>query len=113
MTMDNSTLVSHYKETFQSEPDCVVHAPGRVNLIGEHTDYNEGFVFPAAINFGTWIAAGKRNDDKVMVSALDYDNQVNTFSLSDIQFDNNQGWANYIRGVVKVLQADFPQIGGA
>ncbi|MBU3020620.1 galactokinase [Aestuariibacter sp. A3R04] len=111
--MDNSKLVSHFKDAFQREPDCVVHAPGRVNLIGEHTDYNEGFVFPAAINFGTWIAASKRSDSTVVVRALDYDNQVNEFPLNDIQFDETQGWANYIRGVAKVLLADFPQVGGA
>lgn len=110
--MDKTKLVSCFTDLYQSEPSCVVHAPGRVNLIGEHTDYNEGFVFPAAINFGTWIAAGKRSGNSIVVTALDYDNQVNEFPLNDIQFDESQGWANYIRGVVKVLQADFPQIGG-
>ena len=110
--MNNTTLNAAFSSHFNRPADVIVHAPGRVNLIGEHTDYNEGFVFPAAINFGTWIAASKRSDDQVMVTALDYDNQQDTFSLSDISFNKTCGWANYVRGVVKVLREDFPQIGG-
>ncbi|QJR81275.1 galactokinase [Alteromonas pelagimontana] len=112
--MDNKLLLQQqFKASFNKVPECIVQAPGRVNLIGEHTDYNEGFVFPAAIDFGTWVAASKRDDNNVRVIALDYDNQENVFPLADIAFDNNQGWANYVRGVTTVLKASYPQIGGA
>jgi len=111
--MDNQTLSSEFERCFGSEPTLIAHAPGRVNLIGEHTDYNEGFVFPAAINFGTWIAASERDDNKVVVTALDYEHQQNQFSLNDISYDDGQGWANYVRGVVKVLHAAVPGLGGA
>ncbi|MBQ4827921.1 galactokinase [Alteromonas sp. MMG017] len=111
--MDNQLLSSEFTRCFDAEPTLIAHAPGRVNLIGEHTDYNEGFVFPAAINFGTWVAASKRDDNDIVVSALDYENQQNQFSLADIQYDDNQGWANYVRGVVKVLKDALPDFAGA
>ena len=65
---DISSLFSAY---FNTTPEVTSHAPGRVNLIGEHTDYNQGFVFPVAINFGTEIATAKRDDDIVKVVAVD------------------------------------------
>ncbi|WP_137168616.1 galactokinase [Salinimonas lutimaris] len=111
--MDQTTLTAQFASTFHQQPARLVHAPGRVNLIGEHTDYNGGFVFPAAINFGTWIAASTRDDRQIDAVAVDFDNQRNQFSLDAIEFDEQQGWANYVRGVIKMLQHDFPQIGGA
>ncbi|ALM92282.1 MULTISPECIES: galactokinase [Alteromonas] len=111
--MDNQLLSSEFTRCFGTELTLIAHAPGRVNLIGEHTDYNEGFVFPAAINFGTWVAASKRDDNDIVVTALDYENQQNQFSLADIQYDDNQGWANYVRGVVKVLKDALPDFAGA
>ena len=111
--MDNQTLSATFQQFYGEPPALVAHAPGRVNLIGEHTDYNEGFVFPAAINFGTWVAAAKRSDDVINVTAMDYDNQQNEFALTDIQYDENQGWANYVRGVVKVLKEAMPEFSGA
>ena len=111
--MDNQVLSSNFETHYGEAPALIAHAPGRVNIIGEHTDYNEGFVFPAAINFGTWIAATKRADNDIVVTAMDYENQQNQFSLSDINYDEEQGWANYVRGVVKVLKEAMPDFGGA
>ncbi len=111
--MDNQVLSSTFEAHYGAEPTLIAHAPGRVNIIGEHTDYNEGFVFPAAINFGTWVAATKRADNDIVVTAMDYENQQNQFSLSDINYDEEQGWANYVRGVVKVLKEAIPDFGGA
>lgn len=111
--MDNQTLSATFQQFYGESPALVAHAPGRVNLIGEHTDYNEGFVFPAAINFGTWVAASKRSDSLINVTAMDYDNQQNEFSLDDIQYDESQSWANYVRGVVKVLKQAIPDFEGA
>jgi len=111
--MDNQQLTAAFKEVFESEPAVIVHAPGRVNLIGEHTDYNQGFVFPAAINFGTWIAARPREDRNVNVTALDYGHQANQFSLDDIQHDKTMPWSEYVRGVMSVLITRFPDVKGA
>ena len=111
--MDNQVLSSNFETHYGEAPALIAHAPGRVNIIGEHTDYNEGFVFPAAINFGTWVAATKRADNDILVTAMDYENQQNQFSLSDINYDEEQGWANYVRGVVKVLKEAIPDFGGA
>ncbi|WP_202941636.1 galactokinase [Alteromonas macleodii] len=111
--MDNQVLSSNFETHYGEAPALIAHAPGRVNIIGEHTDYNEGFVFPAAINFGTWVAATKRTDNDIVVTAMDYENQQNQFSLSDINYDEEQGWANYVRGVVKVFKEAMPDFGGA
>ncbi|MCZ4240612.1 galactokinase [Alteromonas sp. I10] len=111
--MDNQVLSSNFETHYGEVPALIAHAPGRVNIIGEHTDYNEGFVFPAAINFGTWVAATKRADNDIVVTAMDYENQQNQFSLSDINYDEEQGWANYVRGVVRVLKEAIPDFGGA
>ena len=111
--MDNQVLSSKFETHYGEAPALIAHAPGRVNIIGEHTDYNEGFVFPAAINFGTWVAANKREDNDIVVTAMDYENQQNRFSLSEINYDEEQGWANYVRGVVKVLKEAIPDFGGA
>lgn len=102
--MDKTVIIQAFEHHFSQQAEVFSHAPGRVNLIGEHTDYNNGFVFPAAINFGTWVTASKRTDRDCQVIAVDYSNQINTFSLDDINFDHQQSWANYVRGVVLKLQ---------
>ncbi|MCC8456707.1 galactokinase [Photorhabdus aegyptia] len=91
-------LVFHYM------PTHIIQAPGRVNLIGEHTDYNDGFVLPCAINYQIVVAAAKREDNIIRVVSVDYGNQLDEFDISQpIKFDENKMWANYIRGVVKCL----------
>ncbi|WAJ69036.1 galactokinase [Catenovulum adriaticum] len=111
--MSRQDLVTKaYQAYFGQAPELVCHGPGRVNLIGEHTDYNGGFVFPAAINFGTDIAASLRDDRQVNVRALDFDNQLVSFSLDQIEFDEVHTWSNYIRGVLIALLQDYPEIKG-
>ncbi|MCU7554705.1 galactokinase [Alteromonas sp. ASW11-19] len=110
--MDKRELQATFQQHFNTPPEVVAHAPGRVNLIGEHTDYNQGFVFPAAINFVTWVAAGKRNDNQCCVVAADYEEQRNSFALDNIVRDSTQPWSNYARGVLKVLQQQYPLPGG-
>lgn len=100
-------------QQFGSQPELVSHAPGRVNLIGDHTDYNDGFVLPAAINFGTDISASKRDDRTVCVYAHDCGEQTVSFSLDDIQFDQQSMWVNYVAGTLKVLMESFGDIKGA
>ncbi len=97
-------VTQSFNQVFSSQPDYLIQAPGRVNLIGEHTDYNDGFVLPCAINYQTVVAASPRSDSLVRVVAVDYDDQTDEFDLSkEIEFLPNKMWANYIRGVVKCL----------
>lgn len=88
---------------FGGPPKLVARAPGRVNLIGEHTDYNDGFVLPCAIGPATMVAASRRDDRKVRVIARDFDNAADGFDLNDIG-KSDLGWANYVRGTVDALQ---------
>lgn len=102
-------LIDKTKQAFATQfgyqSDTTVQAPGRVNLIGEHTDYNDGFVLPCAINYGTVISGHKRTDKLIRVIAVDYDNQQDEFWLdSPIEKHPQYQWANYVRGVVKYLQ---------
>ncbi|OEF22356.1 galactokinase [Aliivibrio logei] len=103
-----TNLIQNVKDAFNSvlsyAPTHIVQAPGRVNLIGEHTDYNDGFVLPCAINYQTVVAAAKRDDNIVRVVSVDYGNETDEFDITqEITFQENKMWANYIRGVVKCL----------
>jgi galactokinase len=103
-------VTTAFQEYFHAAPRYIVRAPGRVNLIGEHTDYNDGFVLPMAIDRATWIALSPRNDGHVEVFSLDFDQAVE-FSLAD--FKNEQaGWAEYVKGVAWVLQEAGHRITG-
>lgn len=108
------TLDKVFTDRFGYAPSRHFQAPGRVNLIGEHTDYNDGFVLPCAIDYQTLVAVSPRDDQTVRVVALDYENQQDEFSIaSDIQPHSSQLWSNYVRGVVKHLQLQGMTIGGA
>jgi galactokinase len=102
-----------FEQQFKHSAELVCHAPGRVNLIGDHTDYNDGFVLPAAINYGTTIAASTREDNLVKVYAHDCDQQTNEFSLNDISFDQQMMWSNYVKGTLQALMKKHPNIKGA
>ena len=103
-----------FAETFGYPATHTIQAPGRVNLIGEHTDYNDGFVLPCAIDYQTVISCKARDDRTVRVVAADYDNQRDEFSLdAPIVAQDSQQWSNYVRGVVKHLQQRDASFGGA
>ena len=85
------------------QPVEVVKAPGRVNLIGEHTDYNDGFVLPMAVDREIIMAASPRDDHQVHLYAVDVDGK-SSFSLDRIEKDPQAAWSNYIRGVLLLLQ---------
>jgi len=103
-----------FTQIFGVKPTRHFQAPGRVNLIGEHTDYNDGFVLPCAIDYQTLVAVTPRDDMTVSVVAVDYSNQQDEFSLdSDIETHPTQLWSNYVRGVVKHLQLRGHEFKGA
>lgn len=98
-------LNSVFIQTFGDAPTRYFQAPGRVNLIGEHTDYNDGFVLPCAIDYQTLVAVTPRDDMTVKVVAVDYSNEQDEFFLdSEIEAHSTQLWSNYVRGVIKHLQ---------
>ncbi|MBL8163868.1 MAG: galactokinase [Anaerolineae bacterium] len=96
------TVRRSFDRLYGTAPSVVVRAPGRVNLIGEHTDYNDGFVLPMAIDRAAWIALRPRTDSEVHVHSLDFDETV-TFSLNNLEKSNSK-WAEYIKGVAWVLR---------
>ena len=96
-----TTLQTIFQDQFQSPPAYIIRAPGRVNLLGEHTDYNDGFVLPMAIEHAVWIALHPRADRTVNIFADNF-KQKNTFSLDS--FEKGKGWIEYIKGVAYALQ---------
>ncbi|ACR70010.1 galactokinase [Edwardsiella ictaluri] len=110
-------LIAVTRDIFTREfgyvPLLCVQAPGRVNLIGEHTDYNDGFVLPCAIDYQTVISCAPRSDRRVRVIAADYNGQQDSFSLNQpIDTRDDMMWSNYVRGVIKHLQQRCDGIGG-
>ncbi|EKS7766496.1 galactokinase [Edwardsiella piscicida] len=102
-----------FTREFGYAPQLCVQAPGRVNLIGEHTDYNDGFVLPCAIDYQTVISCAPRRDRRVRVIAADYDDQQDSFSLDQpIDARDDMMWSNYVRGVIKHLQQRCDGVGG-
>ncbi len=105
-------LVAAQFKKLYGDPIGVFRAPGRVNLIGEHTDYNDGFVMPAALGFYAYVAAGSRVDRKLDVYSIDFDESRN-FDLESIASGPTGHWSDYVRGVAEVLQAGGNEIRGA
>ncbi len=105
---DVAKLYSAFEEYFGQPPTRIARAPGRVNLIGEHTDYNDGFVLPMALDRATYVAARPRPDRVVRVFSTKF-REEDQFDLDQVVRDERRQWVNYIRGVVKGLQArDLP-----
>ncbi len=98
------TLADQYSTHFGTPPDLVVRAPGRVNLIGEHTDYNDGFVLPAAIGLETQVAVRRRDDRVVRAVALDHNGAEDAIALdAPILPAAVPGWQDYVRGMLAVM----------
>ena len=94
------------------EKPRIFQAPGRVNLIGEHTDYNDGFVMPAAVGFYTRVAAAPRTDRKLVVYSENFLEQVE-ISLGDLVPRGEHHWSDYVAGVAKMVEATGRSLGGA
>lgn len=102
-----NNVTRSFSTIFGYTPTHFIQAPGRVNLIGEHTDYNDGFVLPCAIDYQMVVAAAKREDNIIRVIAVDYHDEIDEFDLNmPIEFLPNKMWANYVRGVIHFLQQD-------
>lgn len=92
-----------FRKHFGAAAEFVVRTPGRVNLIGEHTDYNGGFVFPMTLDRAVWMAVRRRKDGVVRVRSLDYDEECRFDSGADLKKDGSS-WFEYVRGCAKVLR---------
>ena len=113
-TLSNARVSELFEGYFGAAPVATVKAPGRVNLIGEHTDYNGGYVLPAAINYHTYIAFAPRDDRQLLLVAYNFDNETVVVDLDAIQVhDINASWSNYVRGVVQEMRKQgFTLAGG-
>ena len=97
------TVIAGFAEYFEGQPTWIVRAPGRVNLIGEHTDYNDGFVMPLAIDRQILIALRACNDERIVVRSLDYDDTLEIVP-SELDKPGDAGWGEYVKAVAWALQ---------
>ena len=100
--MIQNDVLAKFKEIFGDEGDIRVYfAPGRVNLIGEHTDYNGGHVFPCALTIGTYGVARKRDDKKLRFYSMNFEQLgVIESSVEGLKPENEADWSNYTKGVM-------------
>ena len=104
-TLSTQQLRSNFATIFGIEADHTFFSPGRINLIGEHTDYNGGHVFPAAISLGTYGAARKRDDNLLRFYSANFEDKgIIEVPLEDLRFEKAHNWTNYPKGVLHFLQ---------
>src|SRR5579884_672600 len=106
-----TAVSTEFRTLFQTDPR-LFRAPGRVNLIGEHTDYNQGYVLPMAIGFYTWVAISPRNDRKIVVQSKDF-SERREMNLEQWAPDVEKHWSNYVFGVAQALEAHCGGLSGA
>ncbi|MGB9181887.1 MAG: galactokinase [Pyrinomonadaceae bacterium] len=109
--IDLQALRRDFREEYGKEPR-LFRAPGRVNLIGEHTDYNDGFVMPMAIDYGTVVAAAARDDRRVRVRSVNRD-ELLEFDLDVERERQRHVWLDYVEGVARVLESRGALLSGA
>lgn len=104
-----------FEYQFGHPPTHGAFAPGRINLIGEHIDYNGGHVFPCAITFGTYAFARRRNDRRFLLYSENFpESGIQEFSLDNLSYNPRHGWANYPKGMVEAfLDRGYPVDSGA
>ncbi|MBN2577370.1 MAG: galactokinase [Pirellulales bacterium] len=108
--LDKDIILSQFTQRFGGPAAWVVRAPGRVNLIGEHTDYNDGFVLPLAIDRAVWIALRRRPDHRVAVYSVDY-RQDGAFDLDRLE-NEKSGWLEYVKGTAWSLEESGLRLAG-
>lgn len=94
---EQQQLIHDFSVTYGHAPDHLFFSPGRVNLIGEHTDYNGGYVFPAALTMGTYLAVKQTDDQMLHLASANFDQQI-TCSINDLSYKKEDNWGNYQRG---------------
>jgi galactokinase len=99
--MKSSELIEHFEELYGTGPR-IFRAPGRVNLLGEHTDYNEGFVMPAAVGFSTYVAVAPRPDRKLVICSDEFPGKFE-FELDQLPEQRTGKWCDYVVGVAVIL----------
>jgi galactokinase len=109
--MKSAELARHFEELFVAQPR-MFRAPGRVNLIGEHTDYNDGFVMPCAIEFSTLVAISPRSDWKLVIRSEEFPEQFE-FDSANLPAHGQGNWCDYVTGVAVMLQQAGGVIPGA
>ncbi|GGB65322.1 galactokinase [Shewanella inventionis] len=110
--MTNNALQALFTQQYGSDAQGVVSAPGRVNLIGEFTDYNQGYVLPCALTFRTQVLYRLRDDNIVNVISTMYPNEQESFEVNQAITEGNSQWGNYIRAVAFVLNRAGHQLKG-
>ena len=103
MTHKIQQIAESFKHLYNENPRMLVRAPGRINLIGEHTDYNNGFVLPAAIDKEIVFAVGLSPDEVFRFQAFDL-NETHSFKLDELAVSPQKSWANYLLGVIAQFQ---------
>lgn len=103
--MDKKVINDKFTEIFGEQAEATFFSPGRINLIGEHTDYNGGHVFPCAISLGTYGAARKREDNKLRFYSANFEDLgIIETSLDDLKYDKKENWVNYAKGMIYFLK---------
>jgi galactokinase len=100
-----------HAEEYGRQPEVIASAPGRVNLIGEHTDYNEGYVFPMAIDFSVKVALSRRSDNQLHFYSVDFKDRKRA-SLPVLKYRKEDRWANYPKGIINELIERGHELGG-
>jgi galactokinase len=108
--MDLESFKQAFRELYGSEPQ-LFRAPGRVNLIGEHTDYNQGFVMPAAIDFYTWLGIATRTDSVVNIRSDSFADAISVRMVDG--FRPQHGWSDYVVGVIDQINRSGRKLAGA
>lgn len=109
--MNKEELLKEYETTFGEKGKDVFFSPGRINVIGEHTDYNGGHVFPAAISLGVYGVYGPREDKKVCLFSGDVDGDIVEFDIDDTTVEkDDRFWANYFKGMITYLREKYDNI---
>jgi galactokinase len=101
-------VLASFKEQFKSEPK-LFFSPGRINLIGEHIDYNHGYVMPAAIDKGVWYAVAANNTNTANFYSVDFGE---SYSIDINKVAQNESWKNYVLGVLHILEEEKIKVGG-
>jgi galactokinase len=109
--MNKAEVSALFAQQFNEAPLFVIASPGRINLIGEHVDYNSGFVLPAAIDKYMYVAVSQRNDNQILLHATDLNQNYQTNLDAALQ-PSSSGWPNYVLGVIDELRKDGHVVSG-